>query len=143
MGKPITSEEAPKCRGKFQVAQQWAGAALEPEGVEVSIRDATCRQGVRTSYVGPLYNEPKGHEVAYDLQLCERLDKAMHWHCSGTYVDLYGCHGKLTYSGFHQDKDSSGQYVITGGTDDFLGVTGHIEEEYDYDGYYIRYVYIS
>ncbi|KAL7555755.1 hypothetical protein ACA910_007038 [Epithemia clementina (nom. ined.)] len=143
VAKPTPETATLSCRGVFQVAQQRTGPALEADGTEVALSGATRHQGVRVAYVGPLYNDYHGYEVAYNAQSCERLDDGHYWQCEGAYVDLYGCTGELTFLGIHQGKYSTGHYVITGGTDDFLGATGYIEEAYHGEGWYIRQVHIS
>ena len=125
--------------------QSWDGPGLEANGTKVEYASALSESlGVRLPYVGAVFSEDHPErEVSFSVELCERVDHAMHWHCEGTYINLYGCHGKLSFSGFHQDSDNSGHYAITGGTEDFLGAKGYIVESPGKDGNYVRHITIS
>ncbi|KAL7572843.1 hypothetical protein ACA910_014694 [Epithemia clementina (nom. ined.)] len=130
------------CRGEYKIAQNWNGHAIEPDGAVVVAWQASLQQGVRLPYVGVIYNDIEGEDAGYDVELCERLDDGRFWHCDGTLINLYGCEGHLAFSGVHQDANSTGYYVITGGTGKFLGVTGYIDEEYSHAGYYFRHIHL-
>jgi hypothetical protein len=76
--------------------------------------------------------------------MCTRLNHGEMWHCQGTFQDLYGCKGQLTFSGAFNDDDLLGKYTIVGGTGDFHGAEGHIVDDFDYDTLYsIRQIYIQ
>ena len=143
--KPVAPESPSQCSGIYKIAQRWQGPGLEPDGTKVdNVVDLSNRQGVRLPYAQEVYMEAdRDQEVAFDVQLCERLNDGGYWHCAGTYINLFGCHGKLSFSGFHEDSEATGHYVITGGTGAFLGAKGDIYEEYDSEAYYVRTITIS
>ncbi|KAL7560285.1 hypothetical protein ACA910_016585 [Epithemia clementina (nom. ined.)] len=65
------------------------------------------------------------------------------WYGEGTYIDLYGCEGSFAFSGF-LDASGKGNYVIEGGTDQFLGAKGYIYEEFDKNtGYSFREIFMD
>ncbi|KAL7560289.1 hypothetical protein ACA910_016589 [Epithemia clementina (nom. ined.)] len=116
----------------FQVYQNWTVQQLvEADGTKVNLADASVYVGLQWPFVGSSYDDVTGDVVGLSVELSERVDVGETWHTEGTYLDLYGCGGCLTFSGYYKDSTSSGSYIITGGTDTFKGATGYIWEEFD------------
>jgi hypothetical protein len=46
----------------------------------------------------------------------------------GTYIDVFGCQGQLSYYGFFDISTFTGAFAISGGTGDFDGATGVITD---------------
>ena len=135
-----------KCAGTFKIAQRWEGPGLEPDGTKVvDVSGLSGKMGVRLSFVDQVLDAyDRDQEVAFDVQLCERVNDDEYWHCEGTYINLYDCHGKLAFSGFHKGAgEDVGHYVITGGTGQFEGAKGSIKETAGENGYYLREIEIS
>ncbi|KAL7556143.1 hypothetical protein ACA910_020479 [Epithemia clementina (nom. ined.)] len=118
----------------FYIYQKWHGTAVEPNGTQVDIADASKDIGVKWPFVGDVYDEDGDFVVGYSIEQKERLDNGSFWHGEGTFIDLYGCSGHLAFSGFYEDATDAGHYVITGGSHDFLGAEGYIYEEMRDDG---------
>lgn len=128
----------------FHVHELWTGMAVEADGTKVKIADASEHIGLKWPFVGPVLDDNTKHEIGMAITHNERVDMGKTWHGEGTYIDLYGCEGKLAFSGFYQDMTKSGYYVITGGTGVFLGADGYIYEEYDDDtGIHYREISIN
>jgi hypothetical protein len=88
-------------------------------------------------HVGYVY-DADDHEtvVGSNAELCTRLDDHKVWYCEGTYINLNGCQGQISYSGAFTDETSTGKYTITGGTGDFLGAKGYVWDTFDYKTLY-------
>ena len=86
--------------------------------------------GERWPFAGSLLDKAGGSEVATNAELCTRLNDLDMWICSGTMKDIPNCAGQFTYEGIYQD-DVGGLYTILGGTEDFCGVNGYIDDKFD------------
>lgn len=124
----------------------WTGPVITASGENVVPTDGfsvPLGLGVRLPYVGSLYDVDGGYEVGYSAEMCTRLDTKDIWHCEGTLIDVYECKGQLAISGVYSDANMSGEYVITGGTGDYLGAKGVIYDTFDsYTGYTLRRIVI-
>ena len=117
---------------------------IEADGTVVGIEKASMDPGQTWAFAGPVHDKIGGDNVGTNYELCTRLNKGEMWICEGTYVDLYGCSGQLTWEGPYTDKTLTGYYTITGGTDDFAGATGHIEGKFTPKGNYsTRNIYVK
>lgn len=105
---------------------------------------ASVDAGQTWSFTGSVYNVVGGDKVGLNFELCTRLNKGDIWQCEGTYEDLYGCSGQLTFEGPYTDKTLEGKYTIIGGTGDFDGATGYVYDKFSYDGNYAyRTIYVN
>ena len=102
----------------------------------VSLKDASTNPGQTWAFTGPVQDKIGGSDVGSNYELCTRLNFGEIWICEGTYVDLYGCSGQLTWEGPYTDETFKGFYTITGGTGDFAGATGYIKGEFTSEGNY-------
>jgi hypothetical protein len=90
------------------------------------------------------HDEDDDFVVGSNVELCTRLNDGDVWHCEGTYLDLYSCHGQLSFAGPFSDDANVGKYTVTGGTGDFDGAMGYVVDEFSYDTHYsIRTIYIN
>lgn len=92
--------------------------------------------GEYITYVGKAQDESGGVDVAMVRESCTRLqDGEEDWQCYGTYTNLYGYEGVLSYSGYYSvgtgENNLDGFFVITGGTGDFKGVEGEIHDDFN------------
>jgi hypothetical protein len=125
-------------------SQQWSNPILEADGTRVTDYDAASTHAGQTwAYTGTIY-DPDAYPVGSNFELCTRLNDGEYWMCQGTYVDLYGCHGQLAFSGPYTDELNTGKYAIIGGTGDFDGATGFIYGEFTHEGNFShRTIYVS
>ena len=134
----------PFCRNAmFYTVQQWTEKLIEPDGTMVTLEDASVNPGQTWAFAGSVHDDIGGSDVGSNFELCTRLNKGDMWLCEGTYVDLYGCTGQLTWEGPYPDSTFKGFYTITGGTGDFSGATGYIMGEFTSEGNYsFRNIYV-
>ena len=128
----------------FFLSQKWTEPLIEADGTVVDkLELASVNAGQTWSFAGAVHDKVGGETVGYNYELCTRINHGEMWLCEGTYVDLYGCSGQLTWEGPYTDKTFTGLYTITGGTGDFSGATGKITGEFTYDGNYsYRTIYV-
>ena len=116
---------------------------IEPDGTVVDIEHASVDAGQTWAFSGPVQDKVGGVDVGLNYELCTRVNKGDMWLCEGTYKDLYGCSGQLTWEGPYSDSTFTGFYTIVGGTGDFEGATGYIKGEFTDDGNYsYRDIYV-
>ena len=138
-------EVEPSCRhGVFTAVHLWDGKIVEPDGATYymdQMEYPSTAMGVQFPFVGTVYDAPGGRDIGTNAELCTRLNDAHVWHCQGTYVNLYGCVGSLAFAGIFDDSTDSGHLVVTGGTGDFLGAMGSMEDTFDpYTGFTSRVI---
>ncbi|CAB9497552.1 expressed unknown protein [Seminavis robusta] len=56
-----------------------------------------------------------------------------YWYFTGTLHNPFGCAGTITYAGPYFNEGDTGVFTITGGSGDFLGASGVIQDTYDGD----------
>lgn len=117
---------------------------MEADGTVVGLDEASGMPGQTWAFTGTVYDED-GFEAGKNFELDTRLNKEEIWLAQGTYMDLYGCHGQLTWEGPYTDITSTGYYTITGGTGDFEGAVGYIMDEFYVQdkGLYVSYRHIK
>ena len=116
--------------------QYWNDPIVEPNGnIVTDAKYASSLMGQRWSFTGDVLDD-QGHTVGKAVETCSRLNKRDKWSCDGTMINLYGCHGLLTFTGPFSDLVLGGKYVITGGTGAFDGATGYISETFHYSDLY-------
>lgn len=117
---------------------------IEADGTVVKdLEKASVNAGQTWSFAGAVHDKVGGETVGYNYELCTRINKGQMWICEGTYVNLYGCTGQLTWEGPYSDETFTGTYTITGGTGDFAGADGKILGEFTYEGNYsYRQIYV-
>lgn len=140
--------------------QYWDGPIIEPNGTKIVDGPGSLKAGQTWSFTNHVYEFQKDdnyyykkeHDDSHDdavvvgsnAEHCIRLNDGDIWHCEGTYMNLYTCHGQLSFAGPFSDDSLVGKYTVTGGTGDFGGVTGYIVDEFSYDTHYsIRTIYIK
>ena len=117
---------------------------IEADGTVVKdLAKASVKPGQTWSFAGAVHDKVGGETVGYNYELCTRINTGEMWICEGTYVNLYGCTGQLTWEGPYSDETFTGTYTITGGTGDFAGADGKILGEFTYEGNYsYRQIYV-
>lgn len=132
----------------FFYLQQWTNPIIEADGTTVDplTEPASIKAGQTWSFTGAVYSKIDGDKVGYNYELCTRLNDGDIWHCEGTYEDLYGCSGQLAFEGPYADGTLTGKFTIVGGTGDFEGAFGYIDDKFTYarDNYYaFRTIYVQ
>ena len=69
--------------------------------------------------------------IGFVGEMCTVVDFNDKWLCEGTYRNLRGCMGQLTFSGTFFGSQLEGSWSITGGTGDFEGATGKVLESFN------------
>ena len=139
------SSLVPFCRhAEFYTVQQWTEKLIEADGTEVDLAHASVDPGQTWAFAGSVHDDVGGTTVGSNYELCTRVNKGEIWLCEGTYVNLYGCSGHLTWEGPYTDATFMGLYTITGGTGDFSGASGYIKGHFTDDGNYsFRHIYVD
>lgn len=119
-----------KCKS-YTYYLTWTLPLITHEGDLVTNVETDAASGEHWPFADYMYDKATGGEaVAFNAELCTRLDDENLWLCSGTIKDMCDSKGQITYEGIYQD-DVGGLFTITGGTADFDGATGYISDTFD------------
>jgi len=109
----------------------WTLPLITREGDLVSNAATDASSGERWPFADFMYDKPVGgNAVAFNAELCTRLNDDDLWLCSGTMKDFTWREGQITYEGIYED-DEGGLFTITGGTGAFECASGYISDTFD------------
>lgn len=118
----------------IEVRETWTEDLVLPDGTTVPVEALgpdLYTPGLLQYYSGYV-QDAEGENIGKAYQKFIMIDSDGNSIGDGTYIDLAGCEGSITFSGpYLASTVGTGTFTVLGGTGDFLGAKGVITESYD------------
>jgi len=103
---------------------------ISPNGVSYLFGQGFPQVGDKWPFYGPLFNGPFGVEIGTLNQLCIRTSVEF-WLCDGVITLPQNGRGSIAFKGTFDNNALTGNYIITGGSQDYLSRIGEVQDGFD------------